>query len=285
MDKRLVWVLPLLLVGAVPNAYLLWESFGMILGYDGPVLDFWIMGEALTRPMYDWGPGEPFDYSYRYSPLLPYVMSPFVALGLDVWRALHLVALAALPWKVIPLVLLFGPFWYDVAYANVLTFVAVLGWHALQGKRWAVVGYFVLFALVPRPLMVPLAVWLVWKQPEARRWAAGVAAVGLVLTAATGELLPWVGAVLRGEDMMGSAFDVGPSRWLGWWWLALGVPLGGWLTWKGRVGLAGLAVSPYVLPYYGMILLWELRNAVPGAGPAERRPDDTVAAGKRAALR
>jgi len=51
----------------------------------------------------------------------------------------------------------------------------------------------------------------------------------------------------------------GPPAWLGSAWLLIGVPLGAWLTWRGRVGWAGLAISPYwLMPYYLMLLL-ELR--------------------------
>jgi hypothetical protein len=58
------------------------------------------------------------------------------------------------------------------------------------------------------------------------------------------------------------AWDLGPTRFLGMAWLIIGVPLAAWLTWKGRVGWAGLAMSPYVPPVYLMLLLFELRPAL-----------------------
>ena len=40
--------------------------------------------------------------------------------------------------------------------------------------------------------------------------------------------------------------------------MVIGLPLAAWLTWKGRLGLASLAASPYWLPYYLLMLLLEL---------------------------
>jgi hypothetical protein len=55
--------------------------------------------------------------------------------------------------------------------------------------------------------------------------------------------------------LQAAGYNLGPSRWLGYWWLLAGVPLGAWLYWRGKVGWAGLAISPYVWSYY---LLWTL---------------------------
>jgi len=38
----------------------------------------------------------------------------------------------------------------------------------------------------------------------------------------------------------------------------IGVALAGWLAWKGRVGSAGLALSPSVFPHYLLLLLLEV---------------------------
>jgi hypothetical protein len=79
--------------------------------------------------------------------------------------------------------------------------------------------------------------------------AAGVGA----LTLATGLTDEWLRELLtHGARMNEWLFNVGPSRFVGTWWLLAGIPLGAWLTWKGRIGLASLAVSPYLLPYYLM---------------------------------
>jgi hypothetical protein len=47
---------------------------------------------------------------------------------------------------------------------------------------------------------------------------------------------------------------------LGNWWLAAGIPLAIWLTRRGRVGFAALAVSPYLLPQYFLFGVLELRE-------------------------
>jgi hypothetical protein len=56
--------------------------------------------------------------------------------------------------------------------------------------------------------------------------------------------------------------NLGPSALIGWAWVPIGLALGAWLTWKGRLGLASLAVSPYVLPYYLVMILLELSPLV-----------------------
>ena len=68
----------------------------------------------------------------------------------------------------------------------------------------------------------------------------------------------WVARLLDSTADIGSDFNIGPSALIGSWWLIVGIPLGIWLTWRGRIGLAGLAVSPYVLPYYLLIGVLEL---------------------------
>lgn len=41
-------------------------------------------------------------------------------------------------------------------------------------------------------------------------------------------------------------------------WVPIGLALAAWLTWKGRLGYASLAASPYWLPYYLLFALLEL---------------------------
>ena len=75
----------------------------------------------------------------------------------------------------------------------------------------------------------------------------------------------WVARAADSPADIGSDFNIGPSRLVGAWWLVVGIPLAAWLTWRGRVGLAGLALSLYVLPYYLLMLILDL-----GAG--QRQP-------------
>ena len=211
-----------------------------------------------TGALYDWEFRENFEYSYRYSPLFAYVMVPFVALGITVWRFLQFAALLLLPWRVALLALLAWPFWEDVYSANVMTFAFVAGWLAINGNRWGTMAYLLIAALVPRPLMLPLVVWILWKRP----WARVPAAIGLVgysvLTFASGDAVSFLEALGRGGNMIEFERNYGFSRWFGWAWLLVGIPLAGWLVWKGRIGFASLAVSPYLLPYHFIVVLWEM---------------------------
>lgn len=92
--------------------------------------------------------------------------------------------------------------------------------------------------IVPRPLMIPVAAWLLWTRPVA---AGGDVAI---------------------------PSNVGPSRFIGIPWLLVGVPLAAWLTLRGRLGVAALAASRYWLPYYLLFPIVEL------GGPAGRRRVD-----------
>jgi hypothetical protein len=234
-----------------------------LLFLDGEPFDWWTFSEAASRfgtgTLYDWGQpspgGEP--YGYRYGPLYAALMAPFSVLGLGVWRLLHVAVLAFLPWRIALVVLIFPPFWYDVLHGNVVTFVFVAGWLALNGSRWGTLAYFALLVMVPRPLMLPVAAWIVWQRPEWRLPAMGFALVGLAQLAYPG-FLP---ALLRSGGVE-SIDNLGPSALIGWAWVPIGLALGAWLTWKGRLGLAALAVSPYVLPYYLVIGLLELSPLV-----------------------
>ncbi len=72
----------------------------------------------------------------------------------------------------------------------------------------------------------------------------------------SGYAVEWVQAV---TSFTGSQQgSLGPVRYFGSAWLAVGIPLGIWMTMKGRVGLAGLAISPYVLAHYLLLVLWDV---------------------------
>lgn len=267
VSLRLVLILGVVAVLAVPNAILLGEAFSFMATRDY-VFDWWLFGEASSRigtgTMYDWGlPGQFGDvYDYRYSPLFAYLVTPFTWWGIWLWRGLHLAALLLLPRRLALLVLLAWPFWLDVANANVMTFAVVLGFLALRGNRVAMLAYVALALLVPRPLYVPLLAWLAWRRPDWRLPMIAVVVAYGFLTLLTGEALPFLASLTRGTELIGLDYNWGPSALIGPAWLLLGVPLAAWLTWRGRVGWAGLAISPHVLPYYLLVLLWELRGLV-----------------------
>lgn len=199
------------------------------------------------------------DYAFRYSPLVAYAFTVIQHIGPDAWRIAHLAALALLPDRRVALVALISwPFWFDVAAGNLMTFVLVLAAAALAGSRWATRGFFAVSLLVPRPLMLPIAVWLLWKHPEWRMPFAVMFVVHGVAVVLTGWGPTWLTALIESGAEMGSALNFGPSRLIGLLWLPIGSVAAAVLTWRGQVGWAALMASPYWLPYYFLMPLLEL---------------------------
>lgn len=204
-------------------------------------------------PLYDWS----VDYEFRYSPVLAYAFGVIAPIGIVGWRLVSLASLLLLPRRLMLVALIAMPIWLDLYAGNVTTIVFALAVCALSGQRWAIAAYLVALILIPRPLMVPVAVYLLWQHPEWRlRFVAllvGHAAIAWLFEPA------WFGSLLGGRSDFASYFDFGPARFIGWAWIPLGVALAAWLTWKGRLGYASLAASPYWLAYYPLMLLLELR--------------------------
>jgi len=109
---------------------------------------------------------------------------------------------------------------------------------------------------MPRPVHLPLAALLLWKNHDLWRPAVVIFAVHAIAVLASGYALDWVTTTVQ----YAGDFDkpLGPTRYLGFAWLVVGIPLGILLTWKGRVGWAGLAITPYLLAQYLLLPLWEL---------------------------
>ena len=208
-----------------------------------------------TSSLYDWVG----HYSFRYAPLAAALFSVVVPLGAGLWRVLHVVAALGLPSRrLVVAVLVSYPFWFDVDTGNLMVFVLLAAAWAWRGSRIGIAIYMALTILVPRPLMLPLAAWILWRRPEWRIPTIALALVVMVSAAFMGYLGPWASALTRSAGDVTSQLNLGPSRFLGVWWLLIGLPLGAWLTLKGRVGWASLAVSPYLLPYYWLMLGVEL---------------------------
>jgi hypothetical protein len=239
------------LVAAV-NLYLAGRSIGLIIGGE-PAVDWEQYVEAARRlrtggDLYEIA----HDYVSRYSPLFAAFFGLIAPIGLVAWRLLHVVAALALPsWPMRLIVLVSWPFWYDVQTGNLLTFVFLAAAWAVRGNRLAIGIYLLLVILGPRPLMLPVAAWLLWQRPE-WRWpfaAALVAHAAAVFGLGWAE--GWIGSLVAATDDASLPSNVGPSRFLGTIpWLVVGLPLAAWLTWRGRVGWASLAASPYWFPYY-----------------------------------
>ena len=202
--------------------------------------------------------GEPtwFVWSPIAALLLAHV---FIPLGYAFWLGLHLASLVIIRnWRVAVLALLSVPFWADTIGGNTFVFVFAAGVAALSGSRWGAIGYLALCCLVPRPVQLPLALWLLWKRPDVRLPFAAMVSVTLAVALATGYLGDWLGVLIaigRTNDVHFA--NLSPTKLIGVAWLAIGIPLSAWLTLKGYVGLAGLAISPYILPAYPLVLLWE----------------------------
>ena len=236
---------------AAVNLYLAGRSIALIL--DGaPAVDWELYVEASRRL----NGGDLYavtnDYSNRYSPLFEAAFALIVPIGEFGWRMLHLVAVLTLPSMPMRLLaLLSWPLWYDIQTGNLLTFVFLAAAWAVRGNRSAIGIYLLLFILGPRPLMLPVAAWLLWQRPE---WRWPFVAALVVHTAAVfglGWAEGWIGSLVAATEDASLPSNVGPSRFLGTIpWLVVGLPLAAWLTWKGRVGWASLAASPYWFPYY-----------------------------------
>ena len=216
------------------------------------------------------------SYAYRYSPLLAVAFGLMAPIGVTIWRALHLVAVLALPsWPMRVVALAAWPLWYDIQTGNVLAFIVLTAAWAIRGSRLATAGFLLLVLLIPRPLMFPVAVWLLWQRPEWRLPFVAACLAHAIAVVFTGWGDEWLGTLIAAGGDAGLPSNVGPSRFLGTVpWMLLGIPLAAWFTWKGRLGIASLAASPYWLPYYLLMLLLELRHPlrlhVPGRpGTAE----------------
>lgn len=112
--------------------------------------------------------------------------------------------------------------------------------------------------LMPRPLMLPVAASLLLYRPEWRIpfALAFVGHAGAVL--ATGWADEWLTMLASSTTETDSGLNLGPSRFIGLWWIALAFPAAAWLTWRGRLGWASLLAAPYWLPYYLLLPLLEV---------------------------
>lgn len=225
-----------------------------------------------------WRGGDPtwFVWSPIAALLLAFV---FIPLGYSLWLGLHLAALVVMRnWRIAILALVSVPFWADTISGNTFVFLFAAGVVALSGSRAGAIVYLGLCCLVPRPVQLPLALWLLWKRPDVRMPFAALATVTVVFAIASGYLVDWLGALVaigRTNDIHFA--NLSPTKWFGPAWLIVGVPLGAWLTLKGNVGLAGLVISPYILPTYPLVLLWEWIGRPTSAGdasPPEGHADD-----------
>ena len=201
-----------------------------------------------------------YPYGYHYAPQLAPVLGVLTAMGIWAWRALHLAALAFMPSRALAgLLLISFPFWDDVNTGNLLIFVLLAAVWAYRGNRFATFAYLACCVLIPRPIMVPLLGWILWQRPQWRLPFVTLAVLVVLTAIPTGYLGDWVASFgASGAKDIANDFNLSPSRFLGVAWLIIGVPLGVWLTIRGRLGWASMAISPYLLPYWVEFLGLEL---------------------------
>jgi hypothetical protein len=221
-----------------------------------------------------WLETDPWAHFYRYSPAFLPVMHAVVAIGPIGLGILHVVAVGML-WRLgTAIVILFGFsafVWTDTIAGNLFTFVLVAGAFAASGSRVGKLIFLAFTLVMPRPVQLPLAVWILWRQPETRNPFVAMFVVHALLVLASGDVQVWLATLVGSGSEVSADYSLGPGSLIGPWWLLLGVPLGAWLTWRDQPALAGLAVSPYLLPQYlgtGLLAAGRTRRPLrPGVSP------------------
>jgi hypothetical protein len=263
--RRFVWF-PVALLLAFNLAMAINNIVAMIRGSDP--IDWYSYWQASIR-VHEGGLYADSDagfYHYRYSPVLAYATGWLGLVGIWGWRAVHLLAAFAMPsWPLRIVTLLSWPFWFDVSAGNVMVFIALAGVWAMRGSNLGTGAFLVLALLIPRPLMVPLVVWILWRRPEWRIPFAALFIVHLAAVLASGWGGEWLGRLLSaGPEELLSEFNYAPSRLIGNLWLLVALPAAAWLTIKGWIGAASVMAAPYWLPYYWLMLLLDW-DRVPAA--------------------
>ena len=216
---------------------------------------------------------------YDHTPLYDYVWSPIAAWVLALliipagYWALFAARVATLPFLgrgLAVLTVLSLPFWIDAVNGNYFTFIVVAGVLALRGSRVGGLAFLALACLMPRPIQVPMTAYLLWHRPALRIPFVAMVVVSIAAAALSGYAGDWASALLTFGQT--SRDHLGPTRFVGTAWYLVGVPLAIWLTVKGRVGWAGLALSPYVLPQYLLAILWEMVGSSASRDTAAETP-------------
>lgn len=268
------WILPPIPVAAGAVALLIFNVWLLVLAaFEMPYALDWAIIERAARLAGDPDLYAPHGtWTFVWSPVAAYVLQLITPLGLTLWRILTVVWALAMPtWRLRLLVLVSGPFWLDFATGNIVTLIFLSAAWSLRGSRIATAGFLVLAVLIPRPLMVPIVLWLLWHRPEWRVPFSALVVVHAALVLTTGLGPEWISTTLAvGPEIQTTSWNLSPTRWLGWWWLLLGVPLAAWFTWKGRLGIAGLVASPYIWPYYLLFALQDVSRS-----PASPKQDGT----------
>ena len=242
----------------------------IVVALGGTAIDWTALAKA-PAAFFDSRLYAPSDVPYLWSPVVALMLVPIVPLGYVGWCAFHVAAIGLIrnPTMVL-LVALSGAFWFDLIFGSTMTFVFVAGLLGLRGNKGAGLAYVALCALMPRPVQLPLLVWLLLRNPSWRLPALGVIVIHAAAVMATGYGTEWIQTLISvGPQQASPDINWGPTGVIGPWWLLAGIPLGAWLLSKGYTGIAGLAMSPYLLPHYALVVLWDAALWVLPGRPAD----------------
>jgi hypothetical protein len=247
----------------IPSAVL--SALWILLIINGSASPDWRIYVEASHRVRDGGLYDGTDvYAFRASPVLAWAFAFIAPIGPSLWRLFHIGAALLMPtWPLRLAVLVAWPFWFDVQHGNLLTFELLAAAWALSGSRTASVVYLGLTLLTPRPLLLLIAGWVLWRRAELRLPFLAMFGIHAIAVLASGWGTEWLGQLVASTDEVHSIWNLGPSRLIGLWWLVAGVPLALWLLLRGRLGLASLVFSPYWLPYYILFTLVDL----PGTRP------------------
>ena len=218
-------------------------------------------------------------YLFRYSPWAAALFAPMSGLSetaaVWAWFAIKaaVVAIVAVAlgrrwtgdarWLVAGMVLFFPPIWHDLALGNVSVFtVAVLA--VLLARRDGVggVAFGLLLLLAPKPHLLPLALWLVFRRP--RDGVAALATLGIGVLAGMAVFgvdrwVEWIGTFREPLERTFTA-NVGFSGLLGPAGVVVGVAVAvvvgaAALARRGDIGLglsliSGILLGPYTFIHY-----------------------------------
>lgn len=223
-------------------------------------------------------------YAWRYSPIAVFPLLLLAPIGETAWRLLLGLSLVGLPGPARFLALASYPFWFAIHAGSFIVPIVVVAYLALRGHKWAIGVFLCLALLVPRPLMFPIAAWLLWTHRVWRWPFVGLFVLHAAAVMASGYADDWLAAlVFTAPEEIAQAYNVAPSALIGLSWLLLAAPLAIWALAAKRPALSGLLLQPYWLPYYLLILLadalparsWWLSRLTPfrpPAGAAEGAP-------------
>lgn len=222
--------------------YALW-----VVAHAGGPFDYPIFAEASTRlfdgTLYQW---DTHGYIYPYSPVFAWVFVPFAYLGLWIWQGLHFLMLLLIPsWPARLLVLVSVPFWMDAWEGNVGIFFLVAGYWAVRGNRIGTFVFMALCLMIPKPIYLPVLVWMLWREPRNRLPFVYLLVGHSILALATGYAFDWLAALPGASHDMATVFNFMPSRIIGWWWWPIGLAISAWLVYRDHPGWASVTSALY----------------------------------------